>query len=473
MRKAQKKQAEDFAKLLGQAHEEIRNAIGRKNFVAAMSLLADCQDGALALGNLIEKEEGGETATIPLLESYCEQVYEIYQKLEEVRGQAAAVDGREAEADLTGGSRKKHIRPDKVYKSLHSYYIRITNSLKNDIKVRSEVVFLPYKASMWDSLESVWKAADEDPDCEAYVIPIPYYDRKPDGSFGEMHYEGDQYPKYVPITRYDAYAFETRKPDKIFIHNPYDDCNYVTSVLPYFYSKNLKGFTEQLVYIPYFILNEIDPDNKAAIEGMKHFCTAPGVFNADKVIVQSEAMRQIYVNVLTELTGEDTRTYWEEKISGAGSPKVDKVWNTRKEDLELPEEWLGIIRKEDGSRKKIIFYNTGVSALLRYSEQYLVKMRDVFRVFYENREEIALLWRPHPLIRATIESMRPELWEEYQEIVEKYRTEGWGIYDDTADLDRAVCLCDGYYGDPSSVVQLCREAGKPVMVQAVIDPMNT
>ena len=38
------------------------------------------------------------------------------------------------------------------------------------MKVRKEVVFLPYKASMWDSLESVWKAAEEDPDCVAYVF---------------------------------------------------------------------------------------------------------------------------------------------------------------------------------------------------------------------------------------------------------------------------------------------------------------
>ena len=48
-----------------------------------------------------------------------------------------------------------------------------------------------------------------------------------------------------------------------------------------------------------------------------------------------------------------------------------------------------------------------------------------------------------------------------------YREEGWGIYDDTADLDRAIAVSDGYYGDPSSVVQLCRERGMPVMYQDV------
>lgn len=128
---------------------------------------------------------------------------------------------------------------------------------------------------------------------------------------------------------------------------------------------------------------------------------------------------------------------------------------------------MEVIRRPDGSWKKIIFYNTTVTALLQYNEQYLEKMRDVFRVFYENRDEVALLWRPHPLFGATIQSMRPELGETYRGIVESYRRDGWGIYDDTADMDRAVCLSDGYYGDMSSVVHLYKKVGKVLMLQNV------
>lgn len=63
--------------------------------------------------------------------------------------------------------------------------------------------------------------------------------------------------------------------------------------------------------------------------------------------------------------------------------------------------------------------------------------------------------------------MHPELWEEYCEIVQKYKNEDWGIYDDTPDLDRAIAISDAYYGDGSSVVQLCQKAGLPVMIQNV------
>lgn len=449
MRIAQKKQAEEFVELLGQAHEEIRGAIEKKNTAAAMSLLADCQDGAIALGELIENAEGEQAATIPILEKYCELVYGIHESLA---------------AEMDGGS---SVRADKVYKTLRQGHIRIVNSLAHDVKVRREVVFLPYKASMWDSLESVWKAADEDPDCDAYVVPIPYYDKNPDGSFRELHYEGGEYPEYVPVVWYEDYDFEKRRPDSIFIHNPYDDRNIVTSVHPFFYSENLKKFTDKLVYIPYFILGEIDPENRQELESIQKFCLVPGVLHADQVIVQSEDMRRAYVNVLTEFMsgqGRD-RVYWEKKILGLGSPKVDKVLSTRREDLEIPEEWMRVIRKPDGSWKKIIFYNTTVTALLQYNEQYLAKMRDVFRVFYEMRDEVALLWRPHPLFGATIESMRPELGEEYREIVKGYRRDGWGIYDDSSDMDRAVVLSDGYYGDWSSVLWLYQKIGKSLMVQ--------
>lgn len=417
----------------------------------ASEALVQCQESAIVLGTYIDTLGEVYAHLVHLLEDYCENIYQMSESL----------------------SDENVCR--KMAKKIQKQLTSLQNGIKYDMpQDKKEVVFLPYKASMWDSLESVWKAADADPDCDAYVIPIPYFDKNPDGSFREEHYEGDLYPKNVPITRYDEYDLEERRPDVIYIHNPYDECNHVTSVHPYFYSKNLRNYTDQLVYIPYFVLNEIEPDNQAAIDGMKHFCFTPGTIFAHQVIVQSENMRQIYINEFIKaakemgLGGEYVdRKFLEKKFLGTGSPKLDKVLNTRKEDLEIPAEWLRIIEKPDGSWKKIIFYNNSVSALLQHSEKMLRKMESVFETLKENQDEVALLWRPHPLIQATIESMRPQLWEEYREIRDRYIAEGWGIYDATADMDRAIALSDAYYGDGSSVVHLCREAGMPVMLQNV------
>lgn len=442
MRNAQKQEVLGCIESLHQAHEEIKKALSGGNYSLAQNMLGQCQEFAVSLGENIEKLDGEGHAAVACLEGYCETLYHVYEELES--GNAGS---------------------GKIYKKLRRQLLRVESSARNDIKARKEVVFLPYKASMWDSLESVWKAADEDPDCDAYVIPIPYYDKNPDGSFREKHYEGEQYPEYVPVVSYESYDFEKRRPDIIFIHNPYDDYNHVTSVDSFFYSKNLKQFTEKLVYIPYFILGEIKPDDRQAVEEMKHFCVVPGVMNADKVIVQSEDMRQVYVNVLAEAAGKQTRGYWEEKVLGIGSPKTDKVLKTQKENLVVPDEWLKIIEKPDGSWKRIVFYNTSVSALLQNGEKMLGKMRDVLHAFKENRDEVTLLWRPHPLIKATIESMRPYLWREYKEIVDRYLEEGWGIYDDTADIDRAVGMSNAYYGDRSSVTVLVEQCQKYVLLQ--------
>ena len=447
MSRAVRQQLLSMTGSLEKANRVLKDAVIRTavNEEAILQLLADCQDTAIMMGNEIEEVYGDGTDSVTKLEEYCESLYEM---------------------TLVIGHPVKRREMQKI---LASNLKQIRKIISSEVPDRLEVVFLPYKASMWDSLESVWMAAEEDEDCDAYVIPIPYYDKNPDGSFREIHYEGDEYPDYVPVTFYKEYDFSKRHPDIIFIHNPYDDCNFVTSVEPFFYSKNLKNFTNKLVYIPYFVLAEPNMDDPDVGKHIEHFCTAPGVLHADQVVVQSENMRKIYVDVLAEYTKElgFTRKYWEDRILGLGSPKMDKVLSTHKENVDIPEEWRKIIEKGNGEWKKIILYNNSVTALLKEEDKMLRKMKDVFHVFEQNKEEVALLWRPHPLIQATIESMRPELWEQYREIVEWYRKEGWGIYDDTAELDRAIALCDGYYGDQSSLVQLCQEAGKPVMIQDV------
>ena len=51
------------------------------------------------------------------------------------------------------------------------------------------------------------------------------------------------------------------------------------------------------------------------------------------------------------------------------------------------------------------------------------------------------------------------------DIIEIYKKEAKGIFDDTVDIDRAILLSDAYYGDMSSVVTLYKTTGKPIMIQ--------
>ena len=322
---------------------------------------------------------------------------------------------------------------------------------------KKEIFFLPYQAAMWDSLESVWKAAYEDKEhCNAYVMPIPYCVRNPDTSAFEWHCERDKFPKYVPTIAWENVDLEKWHPDIIAFHNPYDERNNVTSVDSRYYSSNLKKCTNRLVYIPYFVLNE--PFTK---ERVSHFVLTPGVVNADLVFVQSEEMRQAYIDVLVESTNISDKGFWEKRILGTGSPKIDKVITSRREDFEMPEKWRKLVEG-----KKVILYNTSVSATLQYSDKVCDKLRYVFDIF-RNRDDVVLWWRPHPLMEATFHSMRPQFEEEYLSLERQYIDEGWGIYDDTSDLHRAIAWSDAYYGDMSSVVSLYGKTGKPIMVESM------
>lgn len=448
MRKFQKKQLLDIIGELHILHQKSRDGLSGGEDQTVQGILADCQEAAIQIGEFIENLEGEGTQAVACLEQYCEALYQVSAQLEDIPAQ-------------------------KIYKRLEGALLKAQNEIAH-MHTRREVVFLPYKASMWDSLESVYLAAREDENCDAYVVPIPYYDKNTDDSFGEMHYEGGEYPDNIEITYYEDYNLEERHPDVIYIHNPYDNCNVVTSVPERYFSRNLKKYTDCLVYIPYFILSEIEPDDQEAIERMKHFCFLPGIIWADKVIVQSEKMRQIYINEFIKAARESglpeaytDRKKLKEKILGLGSPKLDKVRTVRKEDVTVPEEWRKVIEKPDGTWKKIIFYNTSISAFLKDGGKMIKKMKSVLRIFRERQDETALLWRPHPLMHSTVKSMQPQLWAKYEEIVNTYRAEGWGIYDDSTDMDRAVILSDAYYGDMSSVVQVYQETGKPVMIQNV------
>ena len=431
MRKFIKKQILDIFKTLYEAHNSVRTYIEKKKADNAVGVLEECQNTAVQIGDIIDNSEGEGSPVIHLLEEYCETVYQVSVGVSE---------------DITGIKAKKMLD-----KSL----LKAENSVKNDIKVRLEIVFLPYKASMWDSLESVWRAADEDPDCEAYVVPIPYYDRNPDHSFGKYHYEGNDYPEYVPIVYYEKYDLASRRPDVIYIHNPYDANNYVTSVDPKYYSSELKKYTECLVYIPYFVVAH------ERIQGI--ILNNSACKYADKVFLQSKPLRDRYISIYEEMHIFDINEL-RNKFIAMGSPKFDMIVNSKKSDYYIPDEWQKII----GDRK-IVLYNTSLTTALNNTFLFLCKLRKTI-AYFDDSSEYILWWRPHPLLSSTLSSMRPQYMKEYNGIVLMYRNTKKGIYDDSADLHRAIAFSDIYYGDlKSSVVVLYSASGKPVVSSYIED----
>ena len=427
MRKAEQAKIVEYLKVLHGAHKELDKAALQENHP---KIISGCQELAAQVAQYISETKGPGTQTASSLEEYRQYL-------------------SQAEAAPNG--------IDKYFiKKLRAKLFRIETLAQSELKPNKiEVLFLPYKYSMADSLESIWLAAMADPQCDVKICPIPYYDRLPGGTFGQMHYEGDCYPKSLPLVDWQAYDIESSRPDAIFIHNPYDEGNYVTSVHPNFYSKRLRGLTDMLVYVPYFVVMDDIPD---------HFVTVPGCIYAHKVIVQSEKVRQTYIRTFKDKFG-DAFGKPEDKFLALGSPKFDKVLNTKREDYQLPEEWQRLI-----GNKKVIFYNSTISAILNGNEQYLKKLRQILDTF-RSRDDVVLWWRPHPLNDATYSSMRPQLLAEYKQIISDYKSQAWGIFDETPDPHMVIAYSDAYYGDWSSLVPMYQVTDKPIMIaHASINP---
>lgn len=456
VREKPKQQGENMVKLFEQAHNAIVQSMSRGQYEEAVQLLLACQNSAINIGGMLEEHFGQGFVTVGILEEYCEIIYQVYEL-----AVSAAQEGQNS-MDMSG-----------ISACMEEILCHIRDSVNKDIPDRKEILFMPVKASAWDAFDSVWRAAKEEPDCDVYVMPIPYFERTATGSQGELHYEGELFPDYLDIVDYNTYDLESKHPDIIFIQNAYDQCNYTTSILPRFFSGNIKKFTDKLVYIPWFVLDEFEENNEKARKTMDYFCKVPGVVHADVVIVQSEQMRREYIECLTGFAGEDTRRIWEEKIIGLGSPLVDAgqrklLGVDKKTDIaKLPEKWRQIICKEDGTVKRIVLYNTTVAAFMQYGDRMLAKLECVLDSFRDNRDDIALLWRPHPLLKSAIISSKPELLDAYIAIVARFCEEGWGIYDETPELERAIVLCDAYYGDADGVAHKCETLGKPVMLQNI------
>lgn len=437
MRKFHKNQILKLADALCFTIDEIERLLHHSENIHNIHLLIDIQDNAKNICELIRQCKGEGPNNVTSFVNYCENFfYDISKTINSVKNDLYAV------------------------KKLKKQLLDVKNGIFNEIKPNKiEIVFLPYKASMWDSFESIWLAAKADPCCDVYVVPIPYYDRRQDGTFGEIQYEASLYPAAVQISDWLKYDIEAHCPDVIFIHNPYDEDNYITSVHPDFYSARLKRFTGLLCYVPYFV---------STGDVSAHFCVLPGTLHADKVFLESDRVKATYIrffeDAVKQFRCEGMFGQAEHKFIALGSPKYDNITNTSSKDYEIPNEWQRLLEKPDGKKKKVILYNTSITMLLNKDVQYLNKLKSVLSVFKE-QIDLLLWWRPHPLSKAMYSSMRPKNIDEYEQIVKSYKSENWGIYDDSSDLHRAIAFSDAYYGDWSSLASLCQCKGMPVMQQ--------
>ncbi|WMC93863.1 hypothetical protein [Kineothrix sp. MB12-C1] len=375
-----------------------------------LPILTACQQTAITIGETIENNEEN-VDIVEILEEYCEQVYLLVQL------------GVILTADIS------------TLNELIDKAERMIRGIPNTY----HAVFMPYKASMWDSLESIWLACKNDKRCECHVVPIPYFEYNAGENKWEECYDGELFDSDISVIHYERYDLKGINPDIAYIHNPYDRQNRVINVHPAFYSERIKQHVNKLVYVPYYVTQGFLSWDQLRL---------PVYDNIDYMIVQSEYAKSYC---------KDMPFY--HKVLPLGSPKIDKVVRLCNERIEIPSEWEDVL-----GNKKTLMLNTSVNCLLHDGEVYLEKIKYICEIV-TGQDKVALIWRPHPLLRATIESMRPHLLEAYNAMIAYFIQNQIGVFDNTPDISRTVAIADGYIGEESSsVLNLFAAAGKPIFV---------
>lgn len=435
-----RKQMLDLADLLKKASKVLKTSLELRkiNEEGILPLLDDCQETTAKMCNEIELICGESTEAVEKLKEHSKTLIQMRSALKEPEERQRLLK------DIIGQAKQ------------------IRKLIDEQISGKKEIVFLPYKASMWDSMESVWKAAAEDDECEVYVVPIPYFEKNMDGTFSKYHYEGNDFPENVTITYYETYDVDKHWPDAIYVHNPYDEFNHVTSVDPRFYAERLRKRTEQLIYIPHY----------ASTGGIgKGMEACPVYYWSNSIITQAENSWQYFDPEIPQ-----------ERFQPLGAPQFDHVITVcgdyekyrdaaSKEgdgageeeecavSFRLPEEWKARLEG-----KKVYLYSSSIDSMLADTEAFLKKMGYIFRCF-KGRADSCLIWRPEAFMELTLDAMRPSDRQAYDEWKETFINEQIGIYDDTSDAAVAVAVCDAFIGDRSAPeAALCGVAGKPLFI---------
>lgn len=424
-------------------HEILLNKDSGLSYEDIITYLSELQNNIVSFGTLTESIKGEDCKTVKLLEQYLEVIYKVakyVQKFDEGISYEASAESKYAECD----------------EGVKDTFASISEAIDSEIVNRRSVLFLPVKAKHFSSMRMAYEMEATTPDTDVYVMPLPYYYKEYDGSFkDEMHIDTEEFIKAnIPVTDYSRFDLSLLCPEKIYINSAYDEYNMAVSVDTRFYARNVKKYTEKLIYIPYFKLMEFDRANYPCWYNMQYYCTVPGVVMADKVYVQSENTRKAYIDKLNEWVGDEKYTdIWEQKID-----VYDESCEEHSED-EL---------RDAGSKKTIVWF-VSAGSLAEFGDKYIEKAYRNLDVFALSKDKLKVLLISEPFLDEMIKNHSDELYKKWTGFIDEFNRSGIGeVVSQVEEKSVDVLLkATAYYGDPSYICKDFILMKKPVMLQNV------
>lgn len=412
-----------------------------------LDMLAQCQSVVIDLGNFIEQMKGEENlsakACVAALEEYCEKIFDVYNNV------SLAVE-REKE-DF-----------QKLCAALNRAFVQMKQTVENEIIHKKLVAFLPDNPKRWKEMQALYDYYRQQENTEVCVIPLPLFAKNLYGEIvaGQDEYDKNdkrgEYPADLNIIAWHTVQMQSYEFAAIVIQNPYDAENPYLTVPPAYYAKQLQQYTDCLIYMMPQGVNDFTENDITDIYGLKYSLTVPGTMYADKILIESGAMKELFVNHLTAFAGEDTKEVWDDKVmtisafSGESAQTGQPVQNGQCGQTPPKKKLLYCIGENE-------FYENAEMAINKVKERLNVMTQ------YPESLKVAVCLYPYDIAAWDIctgqeKDMLVQVLKEYRknkgiELLTKNVFDINGIDDMTA-----------YYGSPSPLICRFVQQRKPAMV---------
>jgi phosphorylcholine metabolism protein LicD len=461
--------------------------------------LAACQQLAIDFGTLIEQVKGEDRectkAVVSELEKFCETIYQCFQDIERI---GTSSNGNNSRGSVSIGQ---------VYGKLLSESLnKVCNAVETYIIQRKEILFLPIGYREWRGFETVYKdyfnvqskvvsketeIKDVVNNCiseyDIYVVPLPLLTKDPLGQVEvseEKLREGlqiEHYPADIIYSDWQTYDVSQHCPDVIYIQNPYDTENPYLTVPPQYYASNLRKYTDKLVFIPFKDTGEFGEKDGTDLYNLNHYAAAPGVIYADEVIVQSENIKNHYVDALINLVKaskddleislrEYYRDVWQKKIKARASQIdtgiVSVTFIATNNDEKYVENTDNRTIEEKALHKKRLIYCIGANELSEHKNSLIDDVNKRFEIFRKNKDRIEITIVLYPDDRQQWLNVDQTLSKRIFDLIDTGVSER--LFNILRlfpkDADDVAAEYDAYYGDSSPLVPAFITQKKPVMI---------
>lgn len=239
--------------------------------------------------------------------------------------------------------------------------------LADGYEKRLKVVFFAQEVSVWPSFESIYVSMVKDERFSVELVYIPFFHPNSMSDDSEYIYYRDTLR--LDIYRHDEYDLSKSSPDVAFFLKPYD-------LIPKQYQiKDVDKVVRRIVYIRYGF--------EIANWNIKyHFQT----------LLQHKAWRFIVYGEPILSLAKKYGYRNAENVVAWGHPRAD-YYNLYNKNIDIQSS---LIKKING--RKVILWNTQHTVQDGVGGGTFFKWKEEIFKYFEEQNDIFLLWRPHPLM---------------------------------------------------------------------------